>query len=287
MLDIVIPILIAALIVLNTMLGSVFERVKEIAIFSSIGLSPSNISMLFIAEALVYGIIGAVSGYLIGQTLSKVISSLNLLQGLYLNFSSTSAELSIFLVIAVVLLSTIYPARKASEVASPSVDRVWRLPDPVGDEWDITLPFAVTGQQATGVNNFLAEWFSSFEEQSVGDFLTNNIQTGPMETERGPGHVLTVRVWLAPFDLGVSQDIALKIVPTELDGVYSVELHIERVSGDVSNWKRINRRFLNVIRKQFLIWRTLNEMERQRYLAMEATPVVNEVPAAAAVQPAV
>jgi len=287
LLDIVIPILIAALIVLNTMLGSVFERVKEIVIFSSIGLSPSNISMLFIAEALVYGIIGAVSGYLIGQTLSKVISSLNLLQGLYLNFSSTSAELSIFLVIAVVLLSTIYPARKASEVASPSVDRVWRLPDPVGDEWDITLPFAVTGQQATGVNNFLAEWFSSFEEQSVGDFLTNNIQTGPLETERGPGHVLTVRVWLAPFDLGVSQDIALKIVPTELDGVYSVELHIERVSGDVSNWKRINRRFLNVIRKQFLIWRTLNEMERQRYLAMEATPVVNEVPAAAAVQPAV
>jgi ABC-type lipoprotein release transport system permease subunit len=263
--QIVIPILIAALIVLNTMLGSVFERVKEIAIFSSIGLSPSNISMLFIAEALVYGIIGAVSGYLIGQTLSKVISSLGVLQGLYLNFSSTSAEMSIFLVIAVVLLSTIFPARKASEVASPSVDRVWRLPEPVGDDWDITLPFAVTGSQATGVNNFLAEWFSSFEEQSVGDFLTNDIRTGSLETERGPGHVLTVRVWLAPFDLGVSQDVALKIVPTDLEGVFAVELHITRVSGDVSNWKRINRRFLNVVRRQFLIWRTLNELEQQKY----------------------
>jgi hypothetical protein len=34
------PILIASLIVLNTMLGSVFERVKEIHIFSSIGLAP-------------------------------------------------------------------------------------------------------------------------------------------------------------------------------------------------------------------------------------------------------
>ena len=34
------PILIASLIVLNTMLGSVFERIKEIHIFSSIGLAP-------------------------------------------------------------------------------------------------------------------------------------------------------------------------------------------------------------------------------------------------------
>ncbi len=74
--NIIIPILIAALIVLNTMLGSVYERVKEIGIFSSIGLSPANIAMLFIAEAIVYGIIGAVSGYLIGQGLAKLISVL-------------------------------------------------------------------------------------------------------------------------------------------------------------------------------------------------------------------
>ena len=48
--NVLIPILIASLIVLNTMLGSVYERVKEIAIFSSIGLSPNNIAMLFIAR---------------------------------------------------------------------------------------------------------------------------------------------------------------------------------------------------------------------------------------------
>ena len=41
------PVLIAALIVLNTMLGSVFERVREIQVFSSIGLAPAHIGMLF------------------------------------------------------------------------------------------------------------------------------------------------------------------------------------------------------------------------------------------------
>ena len=86
--------------------------------------------MLFIAESIVYAIIGAVSGYLIGQGLSKIISVFHILPGLYLNFSSTSAEVSIGLVIAVVLLSTLFPARKASEVATPAVDRTWRLPEP-------------------------------------------------------------------------------------------------------------------------------------------------------------
>ena len=35
-----VPILIAALIVLNTMLGAVYERVREISIYSSVGLAP-------------------------------------------------------------------------------------------------------------------------------------------------------------------------------------------------------------------------------------------------------
>ena len=265
--NIIIPVLIAALIVLNTMLGSVFERVKEIAIFSSIGLSPSNVAMLFIAEALVYAIIGAVSGYLIGQILSKILSVTGLLSGLSLNFSSTSAELSIGLVISVVLLSTIFPARKASEVATPSVDRTWRVPDPEGDVWRITLPFAVTGAQAKGINGFLAEWFRAYEEQSVGDFLTQGITSGIVDMEGGSGYRLTGRIWLAPFDLGVSQDLQLDTAPTDLEDVYAVNVILTRISGDVSNWKRVNRRFLNVLRKQFLIWRTLSAEQRERYLS--------------------
>jgi len=293
LINIIIPILIAALIVLNTMLGSVFERVKEIAIFSSIGLSPSNIAMLFIAEALVYGIIGAVSGYLIGQGLAKAISVFHILPGLYLNFSSTSAELAIGLVVAVVLLSTIFPARKASEVATPAVDRTWKVPEPEGDVWKLSLPFAVAGAQAPGINQFLAEWFRAYEEQSVGDFLTQDIRTGREVMEGGTGYRLTGRIWLAPFDLGVSQTIALDTAPTDLEDVYAVHLTLTRVSGDVSNWKRVNRRFLNVVRKQFLIWRTLTADQRERYMEIggsggngTGTPPVVPTAGTAAVAPA-
>jgi len=264
--NVFIPVLIAALIVLNTMLGSVFERVKEIGIFSSIGLAPNHIAILFIAESLVYANLGAVSGYVVGQGVAKFLGATGWLPGLYLNFSSMSAVTSTIVVVGVVLLSTLYPARKASEVATPSVDRSWRVPDPVGDNWDIVLPFAVTGEQAAGVNGFLKEWFQAYEEYSIGDFVTQDVSGSEYDAEFGKAYAISCKAWLAPFDLGVSQIVTLRTIPTNMEDVFEVVVTITRESGDISNWKRVNRRFLNTLRKQFLIWRTLRAADRDKYL---------------------
>jgi len=266
--DVVIPILIAALIVLNTMLGAVYERVKEIHIFSSIGLAPNHIATLFMAESFVYAILGAIFGYLIGQGLAKAITIFHLLPGLYLNYSSVSAVASTTVVIGVVLLSTVYPARKASEVATPALERRWQVPDPVGDTWDIPLPFAVTGDQATALTRFMVEWFEAYEEYSIGDFVTQDVTNYTEPTMYGTSYVIQLMAWVAPFDLGVSQKVQLRSVPTDMEDVFEIMLHLERVSGDVSSWRRVNRRFLNTLRKQFLIWRTLRSEERDRYLGL-------------------
>jgi hypothetical protein len=268
--NVFIPVLIAALIVLNTMLGSVYERVREIGIFSAIGLAPNHIAVLFIAESMVYANLGAVAGYVIGQAVSKLLSTTGWLPGLYLNFSSMSAVTSTLIVVAVVLLSTLYPARKASEVATPAVDRSWKVPEPVGDNWDIVLPFAVTGEQAAGVNGFLKEWFQAYEEYSIGDFVTQDVQSDTFDTEYGLAYRISCKAWLAPFDLGVSQTVTLQTIPTSMEDVFEVKLRITRESGDISNWKRVNRRFLNTLRKQFLIWRTLRASDREKYLAEAA-----------------
>jgi hypothetical protein len=266
--DLVIPILIAALIVLNTMLGAVYERVKEIHIFSSIGLAPNHIATLFMAESFVYAILGAIFGYLIGQGLAKIITVTGILSGLYLNYSSVSAVASTAVVIGVVLLSTVYPARKASEVATPAIERRWQVPDPVGDEWDIRLPFAVTGKQATALTHFMVEWFQAYEEYSVGDFVTQNVTSHDEDSTYGTMFVIELMAWVAPFDLGVSQKVQLRTTPTDMEDVYEIWLHLVRVSGDVSSWRRVNRRFLNTLRKQFLIWRTLRAEDRDRYLGV-------------------
>jgi ABC-type antimicrobial peptide transport system permease subunit len=287
------PVLIAALIVLNTMLGSVFERVREIHIFSSIGLAPAHIAMLFIAEAMVYAILGSVAGYLVAQLTTKILVATHTFEGLYLNFSSVSAVLTTLVVVGVVLLSTLYPARKAAEVATPAIDRTWRVPEPDGDHWTIPLPFAVTGDQAVGLNQFLSEWFAAYEEYSIGDFVTQNVETEEFSVPAGSvkvgggdglrgeeaaavptaqmltGYRIRCMAWLAPFDLGVSQRVAIETRPTDMADVYDIRLLIDRESGDISNWKRVNRRFLNTLRKQFLIWRTLKQGERERYLTQE------------------
>jgi len=275
-----IPILIAALIVLNTMLGSVFERQREIGIFSAIGLAPNHVAMLFMAESMVYAILGAIAGYVLGQGTAKIIVHFNLLQGLNLNFSSVSAVFSTALVMATVLLSTLYPARKASEVATPAIERTWKTPEPNGDEWQIPLPFAVTGDQATGLNSFLSEWFKAYEEYSIGDFVTQNVETSDYETDLGKAYQIRLMAWLAPFDLGVSQEVVLDTMPTDMEDVFELRLTIHRHSGDISNWKRVNRRFLNTLRKQFLIWRTLRAEDRERYFE-EAEAVTGASPAAA------
>jgi hypothetical protein len=124
----------------------------------------------------------------------------------------------------------------------------------------------VTGEQASGVNGFLIEWFQAYEEYSIGDCVTQDVKSDTLDTEYGKGYSIACTAWLAPFDLGVSQQVVLDTVPTEMEDVYEVKLTVTRLSGDVSNWKRVNRRFLNTLRKQFLIWRTLRHEERARYL---------------------
>jgi hypothetical protein len=266
---VILPIIIAALIVLNTMLGSVYERVREIGIFSAIGLAPNHVAMLFFAESLVYAVLGSVAGYFVAQLVAKIIVLTGWFPQLYLNFSSMSAVFSTVVVVAVVLLSTIYPARKASEVATPAEERTWRLPEPDGDTWRIPLPFSVTSVQARGLSGFIAEWFHAYEEHSVGEFITQDVRTETFAAEHGTGYRIECDAWIAPFDLGVSQHVRIEIVPTAYAGVYDIRLTLTRLSGDIANWKRVNRRFLNILRKQFLIWRTLPQDQRERYLKQE------------------
>ena len=74
-------------------------------------------------------------------------------------------------------------------------------------------------------------------------------------------------VWLAPYDLGVSQRVFLRTLPTDdIPGIYRIEMHLQRISGDVVSWQRLNTSFLNVLRKRFLVWRTIAPEVREEYL---------------------
>ena len=260
-----VPILIAAMIVLNTMLGSVYERVHEIGIYSSLGLAPVHIAALFIAESCVFAVLGAVAGYVAGQTLSKLIVEYSLVPGLNLNYSSLSAVASTALIMAVVILSTIYPARKAAQMAVPDVERRWRLPSPEGDRLRVPLPFTVSGTQAVGINAFLKEYMEAHADYSLGHFSADQVALDTYSDKVGKRVRLQAMVWLAPYDLGVSEHLSLETVPTEDEWVNEVHITIRRESGDEASWLRTTRNFLNMVRKQFLIWRTLRPDLKEQY----------------------
>jgi hypothetical protein len=274
MTNLFIPVLIAALIVLNTMLGAVYERVKEIGIYSAVGLAPVHVAFLFIAEACVYAIIGGILGYLLGQATAWALVKWGLLAGLTLNYSSMSTVTSTIVVMLVVLGSTIYPAVKASRMAVPDIERKWKLPEPEGDKWHFDLPFTVLSEEALGLNIFMRDYFEAHADESASDFYTDQVNfevTGDVSQMTGDEsrkYSIEMMVWLAPYDLGVSQRIELMTVPAEQEeekDLYKIYLQVYRESGEIASWKRVNRRFLNLLRKQFLLWRTFNVAVRNEF----------------------
>gem|GEM_PF-529058 len=269
MTNLFIPVLIAALIVLNTMLGAVYERVREIGIYSAVGLAPVHVAFLFIAEACVYAIIGGILGYLLGQATAWALVKWGLLSGLTLNYSSMSTVTSTIVVMLVVLGSTIYPAVKASRMAVPDIERKWKLPEPEGDEWHFDLPFTVLSEEALGLNIFMRDYFEAHADESASDFYTDQVNFSREKRPTGDEeYSVGMMVWLAPYDLGVSQRIALMTVPAEQKeekDLYRIYLQVYRESGEIASWKRVNRRFLNLLRKQFLLWRTFNVAVRNEF----------------------
>lgn len=251
----IVPALIAALIVLNAMMGAVYERFREIGIYSSVGLAPIHISLLFIAEACVYAVLGAALGYLLGQGVGRVLLAANMLSGLTLNYSSTAAITSAMSVMFVVLLSTIYPARLAARAAVPDVIRRWEPEPPTDDAWSFRFPFMVGASEVVGISGFLYSYFRSFSAGAVGSMHADRVRIREVDGRRR----VEFDLWLAPFDLGVSQQVTLEFVETDAARMYAIDVSLQRLSGERFYWERLNGRFLNALRKQMLIWHALEE----------------------------
>jgi len=250
--------------VLNTMMGSVHERAHEIGIYSSVGLAPVHIAALFLAESCVYAVMGAIAGYLMGTVVGHVVSGLGI-EGLQLNYSSLSAVFSTVVVMATVVLSTLYPAKMAASMSVPDVTRQWKFPDPDGDVWTFDFPFTVASKGVLGLFIFLDNYFESYKEESIGSFYADHIGVTSVDDVYGKGFVVSLDCWLAPFDLSVSQHVELRALPTEDEGITRIEMVITRMSGERSNWMRLNRGFLTLMRKQFLIWRTVPNEVKEEY----------------------
>ena len=262
--QVAIPLAIAGLIIFNTMMGSIAERRREIHVYTSLGLAPLHVGALFVAEAMTYGLIGTVFGYVIGQGVGTAMQKLGWLGSATLNYSGTSAMITMGLILLIVFVSALVPARLASKIAAPSIDRTWKVPTPKDDQILAVLPFTINRDRRRGALAYLADFFDAHREGTIGKFSAGSVEAfRPDETgSRG----LRTDIWLTPFDLGVRQHLKLLIHPGQFPDIYEVEVLLERMSGDDGSWYRLNRTFLTELRKQFLQWRSLAPAKMMEYV---------------------
>lgn len=109
-----ISLLVAGVLVMNVMLVSVTQRTAEIGLLKALGATRMQVQWLFLAEAIILSLIGALLGLLLGQLL--IVG----LQLLYPKFPLMLPRWGLFSAIAVSLVTGILfgvlPARKAAKL---------------------------------------------------------------------------------------------------------------------------------------------------------------------------
>jgi len=266
--DMLIPLVIAALTVLNTMKGSVYERRDEIYVYNAVGIAPRYIFFMFIAEAMVYAVVGALLGYILSQGTGRVLTILGWTGGINMNFTSLSTVYASLTIGVAALLSTYFPARSAMDIAKPADDAGWSLPEAEADSLSFELPFTFTHYDRIAVLGFFHRYFENHGEGSSGPFFAGKPQLG-VAARRDPLAdeacipMIKVCVWLKPFDLGVSQEIEIDLATDAETGEFIARMTLKCMTGSKESWIRLNETFVRHIRRHFLHWRAVSDEMKQ------------------------
>jgi putative ABC transport system permease protein len=108
-----ISLLVGGIGIMNIMLVSVTERIREIGIRKAIGAQPEEILMLFLIEAVTLGLLGGVAGIVWGGGLAMMVGKM---LGWTITISIPAVMTAFIFSMAVGLFFGVYPAYKASRL---------------------------------------------------------------------------------------------------------------------------------------------------------------------------
>lgn len=183
-LPLVVPWAIVVLNVVVTMLNSLFERRREISIFSSVGLNPAQISAIFVAEASLTGFIAGGLGYLLGLGAYRLMGVAGLSLEVHQKVSAVWSLASIGIAISAVLVGAAL-ALKSSVVITPSLTRRWRLEEreaKINQMWTTIIPVKLMREQVDDFAEFIMRALGGLESDPVR-------MISLLKMERGDGGV--------------------------------------------------------------------------------------------------
>jgi len=261
-------LIIGALNIFTTVLGSLKERAREVYIFSVVGLSPMGVTVFFMTEVLVYAVISTLIGYVSGYFATRLFMILGILPSTHVfNFASLFTILGTLIVIASALAASSYPSYIASRVVTPSLERRWKFKTkPKEDEWEIPLLISIpTLEESRGVMAYLHEYYSGGGAVKEGIHMVKDLYPPDYENLS-----LSLTVSLSPFEVGVLQAVTVSAKFNEAIKRYEAILHLKRLSGPRNVWETSNYRFVNDLRKQLLMWGSFSASEKTKYISRAA-----------------
>jgi len=101
--------------VVNTMMTSVHERIKDIGIMRAVGASRNQIMKIFLYEAIIVGVAGGFLGYVVGTLLAYIVGPL-IFGGVAVTYVPQYFLPSLALATFVATIAAVYPAFRASKI---------------------------------------------------------------------------------------------------------------------------------------------------------------------------
>ncbi|PIS15745.1 hypothetical protein COT62_02090 [Candidatus Roizmanbacteria bacterium CG09_land_8_20_14_0_10_41_9] len=117
---------VASLGMFNTLTVSLLERTREIGGMKTMGMVSEEVQDLFLAEAMIMGLSGGLGGlilgYLIGNGLSFLVSTIAIVKGQgYLELTYVPPQFVLFIIVSsfiVGLVTGLYPAQRAKKISA-------------------------------------------------------------------------------------------------------------------------------------------------------------------------
>ena len=114
-----IAVIVGGIGIMNTMYTSVRERTREIGILKAVGAKRSTITLIFLMESGIIGLVGGVGGTILGLGLAKLVEVIGQVHPVFYIKASTSPSLiivSLGFSFLIGCLSGFFPARNAASL---------------------------------------------------------------------------------------------------------------------------------------------------------------------------
>ncbi|MEM2922300.1 MAG: ABC transporter permease, partial [Candidatus Bathyarchaeia archaeon] len=264
-------IVIGALNVAVTLIGNVKERTKDMFIYSAVGLSPFGAMIMFIIETTVYAFVGVIAGYFLGFALNAGLISLNILPPNFtFNYASVFAIISLSIVIVAAVASSIYPASIASRMITPSLERKWKpATKPKGEIWEVPLPLSLpTQEEAAGFIEYLNEYYAGAGAQK-STFTVRQIRN--LSTAEPSIELL---VALSPYEMAITQLVKISGFMVLREQRFDFNIYMQKLTGPTNVWAVTSYYFVDDLRKQALLWRSLTAEEHRKYIERALSRII-------------